>query len=66
LLHPLGDLLWWATTAVALAAAFGTLYAVYKGNPAWGAEGFTDFAAMVGATFAAVGGHTIISTLSPS
>jgi hypothetical protein len=64
--HPLADLLWWATTVFALGAAFGTLYALYKGNAAWGSEGFSDFTAMIGATFAAVGGHTIISTLTPS
>jgi hypothetical protein len=64
--HPLADLLWWVTTAFALGAAFGTLYALYKGNAAWGSEGFSDFTAMIGATFAAVGGHTIISTLTPS
>jgi hypothetical protein len=65
-LHPLADPVWWATTIVALGAAFGTLYAVYAGNPAWGSGGFSDIAALIGAAFAAVGGQTIISTLSPS
>lgn len=65
-LHPLADPLWWTTTAVALGAAFGTLYAVYAGNPAWGSGGFSDIAALIGASFAAIGGQTIISTLTPS
>jgi hypothetical protein len=65
-LHPIADPIWWATTVVALAAAFGTLWAVYASNPAWGSGGFSDASALIGATFAAVGGHTIISTLTPS
>jgi hypothetical protein len=65
-LHPVADPVWWATTFVALAAAFGTLYAVYAADPAWGSGGFSDIAALVGAAFAAVGGQTIISTLTPS
>jgi hypothetical protein len=65
-LHPLADPVWWATTIVALGAAFGTLYAVYAGNPAWGSGGFSDIATLIGAAFAAVGGQTIISTLTPS
>lgn len=65
-LHPLADPVWWTTTIVALGAAFGTLYAVYAGNPAWGSGGFSDIAALIGAAFAAIGGQTIISTLTPS
>lgn len=65
-LHPLIDPVWGATTLVALGAAFGTLYAVYAGNPAWGSGGFSDIAALIGAGFAAVGGHTIITALTPS
>jgi hypothetical protein len=64
--HPLRDPLWLATTAVAIGGAFGALYAVYVGDPAWGSRGFEDFAAMIGASFAAVGGHSIITTLTPS
>jgi hypothetical protein len=65
-LHPLADPVWWTITIGALGAAFGTLYAVYAGNPAWGSAGFSDIAALIGAAFAAVGGQTIISTLTPS
>jgi len=65
-LHPLKDPVWWATTVFAVVAAFGALYAVYAGNPAWGSGGFSDIAALLGATFAAIGGQTIISTLTPS
>jgi hypothetical protein len=65
-LHPLSDPLWWATTVVALGTAFGALYATYAGNPAWGAGGFSDYATLIGAAFAAIGGHTIISALTPS
>ncbi|HWX10080.1 MAG TPA: hypothetical protein VNY33_08880, partial [Gaiellaceae bacterium] len=65
-LHPVGDPLWWATSIAALATAFGTLYAVYAANPAWGSGGFTDIASLIAAGFAAVGGATILSTLTPS
>src|SRR5262245_3959070 len=65
-LHPLKEPIWGATTIVALGAAFGTLLAVYAGNPAWGSGGFSDSAALIGAAFAAIGGHTIISALTPS
>jgi hypothetical protein len=65
-LHPLADPIWWVTTVVALATAFGTLWAVYANNPAWGSGEFSDVSALIGAAFAAVGGHTIISTLTPS
>jgi hypothetical protein len=64
--HPLADPIWWVTTIVALGAAFGALYAIYAGNPAWGSGGFSDIAALIGAAFAAIGGQTIISTLTPS
>ena len=65
-LHPIADPVWWVTTIVALGAAFGALYVSYAGNPAWGSGGFSDIAALIGAAFAAIGGHTIISTLTPS
>jgi hypothetical protein len=64
--HPLRDPLWCATTVVALGTAFGALYAVYAGNPAWGADGLTDISGLVAGGFAAVGGHTIVTTLTPS
>jgi hypothetical protein len=63
---PLLDPIWWAITLVALATAFGTLYAVYASNPAWGSGGFSDIAALIGAGFAAVGGKTLLSALSPA
>jgi hypothetical protein len=65
-LHPLADPVWWVTTIAALGAAFGALYAIYAGNPTWGSGGFSDIAALIGAAFAAIGGQTIISTLTPS
>jgi hypothetical protein len=65
-LEPVQDPLWWATTLVTIAVAFGTLYGVYSSNPAWGSGGFADIAALISAGFAAVGGHTIITTLTPS
>jgi hypothetical protein len=64
--HPIADPIWWVTTVVALVTAFGTLWAVYASNPAWGSGEFSDVTALIGAAFAAVGGHTIISTLTPS
>jgi hypothetical protein len=65
-LHPLSDPVWWAVTLGALGAAFGSLYAVYAGNPVWGSGGFSDVAGLIGAAFAAIGGQTIISALTPS
>jgi hypothetical protein len=65
-LEPVQDPLWWATTLITIAVAFGTLYGVYSSNPAWGSGGFADIAALISAGFAAVGGHTIITTLTPS
>jgi hypothetical protein len=65
-LHPLTDPVWWTITIGALGAAFGTLYAAYANNPAWGSGGFSDIAALIGTAFAAVGGQTIISSLTPS
>jgi hypothetical protein len=65
-LHPISDPPWLATTVVALGTAFGTLYAVYANNPAWGSGGFSDIAALIGAGFAAVGGHAILTTLTPT
>jgi hypothetical protein len=58
--------MWPKSGIVALGAAFGTLYAVYADNPAWGSGGFSDVAALIGAAFAAIGGQTIISALTPS
>ena len=65
-LHPIKDPVWWATTIVALGTAFGALYAIYANNPAWGSGGFSDIAALIGAALAAIGGHTIITALTPS
>jgi hypothetical protein len=65
-LHPLEDPVWWVTTIAALGAAFGALYVIYSDNPAWGSGGFSDIATLIGAAFAAIGGQTIISTLTPS
>ena len=65
-LHPFQDAMWLASTGVALIATFGALYSLYANDVAWGAKGFADFTAMIGATFAAVGGQTIISTITPS
>jgi hypothetical protein len=64
--HPVTDPIWWVTTVIALATAFGTLWAVYSNDPAWGSGEFSDVSALIGAAFAAVGGQTIISTLTPS
>jgi hypothetical protein len=62
-LRPVTDPIWWSTTVVALVAAFGILYGVYANNPAWGSGGLSDVAALVGAAFAAVGGHAMLTSL---
>ena len=64
--QPVTDPLWWATAIFAIGTAFGSLYATYAGNPAWGAGGFSDYSALIGAGFAAIGGHTVISALTPA
>jgi hypothetical protein len=63
---PLGDLRWWAATLVALATAFGVLYAAYSNDPAWGATGLSAIASLVASTFAAVGGHSILTSFGGS
>lgn len=65
LLVPITDLRWWAATLIALAGAFGILYATYANDPAWGATGLSAFAALLGSAFAAVGGQSILTSFSP-
>jgi hypothetical protein len=60
---PLKDPLWWAATVIALFSTFGSVYTIYTNDPAWGASGFANVVALVGAATAAVGGHTILTTL---
>jgi hypothetical protein len=63
---PLTDPRWWAATAVAIGGAFGILLAAYLNDPSWGATGLAAVAALVGSAFAAIGGHSIITSFSPS
>jgi len=37
------------------------LFALYDSNPAWGADGFSSVAALIGAGLAAVGAKAIFS-----
>lgn len=66
-LHPvlgetLLDLRWVIPTGAALAAAFGTVWAVYDANPAWGEAGpVSSVIAVLGAMLAAIGAKTIFS-----
>ena len=55
------DLGWWAPTLFAILATGGTLFALYDSNPAWGADGFSSVAALIGAGLAAVGAKAIFS-----
>ncbi|HEY5053950.1 MAG TPA: hypothetical protein VII45_11135 [Solirubrobacterales bacterium] len=64
LLVPLKDLRWWGATFVTLGAAFGALYAIYNNDPTWGATGFASISALVGSAFAAIGGHSIVTSFS--
>jgi hypothetical protein len=61
---PLIDMRWWAATVIGLGAAFGTLYAGYANDPAWGANGFAAVIALVGSGVAGIGGKSIISAFS--
>jgi hypothetical protein len=49
----LKDLPWWVSTLVSVGAAFGTVYAIYAGNPAWGEDGPAAVFALIGATLTA-------------
>jgi hypothetical protein len=60
---PLHEPLWWAATVIAVFSTFGSVYTIYTNDPAWGATGFASLVALVGAATAAVGGHTILTTL---
>jgi hypothetical protein len=61
--QPLTNPLWWAATVIALFSTFGSVYTIYANDPAWGASGFASLVSLVGAATAAVGGHTILTTL---
>jgi hypothetical protein len=60
---PLKNPFWWAATVITLGTAFGALETIYSNDPAWGASGFASLASLVGTATAAVGGHTILTTL---
>jgi len=62
----LTDPIWWATTLVSLGVVAGTLWKIYATDPSWGANGLGSLVALVGAAAAAVGGHAVISSLTPS
>ena len=60
---PLSNPLWCAATIITLATAWAALETIYSNDPAWGASGFASFASLVGTATAAVGGHTILTSL---
>ncbi len=62
--EPLKDMRWWAATAIGLGAAFGTLYAGYANDPAWGANGLGAVIALVGSAVAGIGGKSIVSAFA--
>jgi hypothetical protein len=62
----LTDPIWWATTLVSVGVVAGTLWKIYAADPSWGANGLGSLVALVGAAAAAVGGHAVISSLTPS
>jgi len=61
---PLKDLRWWGASALGLGAAFGTLYAIYANDPSWGASGVGAVIALIGSSFAAIGGKSIASAFA--
>ncbi len=56
------DLGWFAPTLFALGAAGGTLFGLYTDDPAWGADGLSSVASLIGAGLAAVGAKAIFSS----
>jgi hypothetical protein len=56
------DPTWWASSLVSLGAAFGTVYAIYAGNPAWGEDGPAAVFALIGATLTAAGVQSFLAT----
>jgi hypothetical protein len=57
------DFGWFVGTAVAIAAMFGVLYALWENNPSWGDAGFVgSVVALIGAGMAAIGAKEIFST----
>ena len=62
----LWDPIWLATTVVSLGAVIASLWKIYSADPAWGADGLGSLVTLVGAAAAAVGGHAVISSLSPN
>jgi hypothetical protein len=54
---------WFVGTAIALAAMFGVLYALWESNPSWGDAGFVgSVVALIGAGMAAIGAKEIFSS----
>lgn len=56
-----GDPGWLFPTLFALGATFGTLYALWEADPAWGASGLGSVLALAGTGLAAVGAKTIFT-----
>jgi hypothetical protein len=61
---PLKSPLWVGATVITLGGTFGALFAIYTNDPAWGASGFASVVSLVGTSAAAVGAHTIVTSLS--
>lgn len=59
----LGDGQFMFTSIIALATAFGALYAAYSNDPAWGASGLTGTFSLIVTAFAAVGGQSMLAAL---
>jgi hypothetical protein len=57
----LRDFGWWALTLFVLGATFGTLYALWEANPAWGESGVGSVVALIGAGLAAVGAKAVFT-----
>lgn len=63
----IGDLGWTVPALVSVATAFGLLWAVYEGDPAWGAAGFvSSVIALAGTGLAAIGAKAIFTQSSPN
>lgn len=59
----MGDGQFLFTSIIALATAFGALYAAYSNDPAWGASGLTEIFSLVVTAFAAVGGQSLLASV---
>ncbi|MGC1852528.1 MAG: hypothetical protein WA687_08835 [Solirubrobacterales bacterium] len=64
ILPNLTDLGFWASTLIALGAAFVAMRAIYDSTPAWGTETWTNVFALFGTAFGAAGIGSLLTTFT--